>query len=138
MFFGGGQSSFIPGILSGARVGLFHKGGTVGRGGSSTTVHPGVFAGAPRYHSGGIAGLKPDEVPAILQKGEVVLPRGAKGGGGAQNINITVDVTGARGNTEIQEMVRQGVSQGIRQYDQGTKGRVVAAMRDARRRNVDF
>jgi hypothetical protein len=67
-----------------------------------------------------------------------VLPRGAKGGGGAQNINITVDVTGARGNTEIQEMVRQGVSQGIRQYDQGTKGRVVAAMRDARRRNVDF
>lgn len=136
--FGGGQSSFIPGILSGARVGLFHKGGTVGSGGSSTTVHPGVFAGAPRYHGGGVAGLKPDEVPAILQKGEVVLPRGAKGGGGAQNINITVDVTGARGNTEIQEMVRQGVSQGIRQYDQGTKGRVVAAMRDARRRNVDF
>ncbi len=30
-------------------------------------------AGLPRYHSGGVAGLKPDEVPAILQKGELIL-----------------------------------------------------------------
>lgn len=34
-----------------------------------------LFGQAPRYHSGGIAGLKPDEVPAILQTGERVLSR---------------------------------------------------------------
>jgi hypothetical protein len=33
----------------------------------------GVFAGAPRFHDG--AYLKPDEVPAILQRGERVLNR---------------------------------------------------------------
>lgn len=113
--FGGGQSSFIPGILSGARVGLFHKGGTVGRGGSSTTVHPGVFAGAPRYHSGGVAGLKPDEVPAILQKGEVVLPRGARGGGPSVVVNFSpvIDNRGAsaeavaRNEQQIQKLKRE-------------------------------
>jgi tape measure domain-containing protein len=115
MFFGGGQSSFIPGILSGARVGLFHKGGTVGRGGSSTTVHPGVFAGAPRYHSGGIAGLKPDEVPAILQKGEVVLPRGTQSGGQQVVVNFSpvIDNRGAsveaveRNERQLQKLKRE-------------------------------
>lgn len=41
----------------------FHEGGVVG------------FNGAPRYHTGGISGLRPDEVPAILQRGEEVLTR---------------------------------------------------------------
>jgi hypothetical protein len=31
------------------------------------------FANAQRYHVGGIAGLKPGEVPAILKQGEEVL-----------------------------------------------------------------
>ena len=31
-----------------------------------------MFAGAIRYHSGGIAGLRPGEVPAILKEGENV------------------------------------------------------------------
>ena len=34
-----------------------------------------AFAGAPRLHGGGVAGLRPDEVPAILQRGERVLSR---------------------------------------------------------------
>lgn len=115
MLFGGGTSSFIPGILSGARVGLFHKGGVVGSGGGSKTVHPGVFAGAPRYHGGGIAGLKPDEVPAILQKGEVVLPRGAGGGGSSVvvNFNPVIDNRGAsaeavaRNEQQLQKLKRE-------------------------------
>ena len=46
---------------------------------------PAVFAFAPRFHSGGvaglrpdggIAGLRPDEVPIIAQRGETILPRG--------------------------------------------------------------
>ena len=36
-------------------------------------VPAGVFASAPRFHDG--AYLKPDEVPAILQRGERVLSR---------------------------------------------------------------
>jgi tape measure domain-containing protein len=56
-----------------------HNGGIVG---SSTTggmqqrgMNPGWFANAPRFHDGGLPGLKSDEVPAILQKGEQVLDK---------------------------------------------------------------
>lgn len=57
-----------------------HNGGVVG---SNTTggmqskngISPALFAGAPRFHSGGFPGLKSDEVPAILQKGEEVLSK---------------------------------------------------------------
>lgn len=56
-----------------------HNGGIVG---SSTTggmqqraMNPGWFANAPRFHTGGLPGLKSDEVPAILQKGEQVLSK---------------------------------------------------------------
>ena len=64
---------------------LFHNGGVVGEGGMSRAVSPMVFAGAPRYHSGGLAGLAPDEFPAILRKREEVLrtddPRHRDNGG---------------------------------------------------------
>jgi hypothetical protein len=66
-----GAGGFGGGILAG----IFHKGGKVGGSGSTRTVSPAIFAGAPRYHSGGIGGLRPDEVPAILQRGELVIPR---------------------------------------------------------------
>lgn len=51
----------------------FHTGGLVGSGGVSGRVPASVFAGAARYHSGGIAGLAPNEVPAILKRREEVL-----------------------------------------------------------------
>lgn len=51
-----------------------HTGGIVGQSVSgSRTVAPGWFSNAVRYHTGGIAGLKPNEVPAILEVGEEVL-----------------------------------------------------------------
>lgn len=79
------------GFLSGILGSIFHQGGVVGSGGPKRRVHPGVFAGAPRYHSGGVAGLKPGEVPAILQRGEVVLPKGAGARqAGPQQITITL------------------------------------------------
>lgn len=86
--FGGGRGLFggaiIPGIL--------HKGGVAGSDGygHGRSVSPAVFAGAPRYHKGGIAGLRPDEVPAILQRGEVVLPKGAAGSSQPQQVHVTV------------------------------------------------
>jgi Tape measure protein len=70
-------------------IGLFHSGGVVGNaGGMSRSIWPGVFASARRMHTGGIAGLMPNEVPTILQRGEEVLdasnPRhiANQGGGG--------------------------------------------------------
>jgi hypothetical protein len=67
--FGGG------GILSG----IFHAGGLVGAPAPQRLVPALAFAGAPRLHRGGIAGggaaLRADEVPAILQRGEMVLSR---------------------------------------------------------------
>jgi len=69
---------------------MFHNGGTVGSstsvsGQQSKSVSPSVFAGAKRFHTGGFPGLKSDEVPAILQKGEQVLsksdPNNALNGG---------------------------------------------------------
>jgi len=54
-------------------VGL-HRGGIAGSEATFTRgVHMGAFAGAPRMHSGGIAG---DEVPTILQKKEGVFTEG--------------------------------------------------------------
>lgn len=82
--FGTGGGGGLLGSLFGNGIGtgltsLYHGGGTVGSGSRMTRrVSPAVFSGAPRMHNGGLAG---DEVPAILQKGERVLPRGAKSGG---------------------------------------------------------
>ncbi len=68
----------LGGILGGAG-GLFanvlHAGGMVGAAGPSRMVPDMAFAAAPRMHSGGVAGLRHDEVPAILQRGERVLSR---------------------------------------------------------------
>ena len=54
---------------------LFHSGGIVGAGGTIRAIHPALIGAAPRYHAGGIAGLAPGEVPAILERGEEVLTR---------------------------------------------------------------
>lgn len=68
---GGGAGGGLGGLLGS----LFHEGGVVGSGGSSRSVSPVVFSGAPRYHKGGVAGLKPGEVPSILMAGEEVLTK---------------------------------------------------------------
>lgn len=54
-------------------VGIAHSGGVVGARTAGRRVNPAIFAGAARYHMGGIAGLRPGEVPTILQRGEEVL-----------------------------------------------------------------
>lgn len=70
-----------------------HSGGIVGGGGRRGMVSPLLFGAAPRYHQGGIAGLAPNEVPTILERGEEVLTRddprhryngGGQGGAGGQ------------------------------------------------------
>lgn len=65
----GGGTGLIGGLLAG----LFHSGGIAGQASAHRSVSALAWAGAPRYHGGGIAGLKPDEVPAVLRLGEEVL-----------------------------------------------------------------
>jgi GH24 family phage-related lysozyme (muramidase) len=89
--FGGGKGGLLGGFLI---PGILHKGGVAGSDGygHGRAVSPSAFTGAKRYHKGGIAGLQPGEVPAILQRGEVVLPRGTKAGG-SQAVHVTVGVS---------------------------------------------
>ena len=68
--FGGG------GGLGGLFAGLFHSGGVVGTVPSiARSVSAAAFSSAVAYHSGGLAGFAPDEVPAVLQRNEEVLTR---------------------------------------------------------------
>lgn len=84
------------GAGKGKMFGAMHTGGIVGRGFRMTRmVNPAVFAGAPRFHTGGIIGS--DEVPIIAKKGEGVFTpeqMSALGGlQGAPTIQISAPVT---------------------------------------------
>ena len=68
-----------------------HIGGVFGMGGGTPRSIPaGLLAGAPRFHSGGLA---VDEMPAVLRKGEEVLtrndPRHVLNGGGQGGLSVT-------------------------------------------------
>ena len=139
----------IANALSGAFGGLgggsavtaavSHAGGVVGLSGYSRQVPALAFAGAPRMHTGGIAGLRYDEVPTILQRGERVLNRREaaqyNSASRPQSMAITVNVEGARGNREIEEMVNRGVSGALEQYDRLVAPRTVARVSQDPRRS---
>lgn len=70
------DSSGTGGFFNALAGAVLHEGGTVGAsGGRSRTMSAAAFVGAPRFHNGGMPGLKQDEVAAVLQKGEEVLPQ---------------------------------------------------------------
>lgn len=75
----------------GAGAATAHTGGLVGSsrvgsGNQTRNVNPAIFSAAPRFHTGGIVGLRPGEVPIIAKQGEEVLkendPRHILNGGG--------------------------------------------------------
>ncbi len=90
--------------LGGIFAPVKHAGGMVGAPGPSRMVPALAFAGAPRMHAGGWAGLRPDEVPAILQRGERVLSRAevargmgqGRSGSGSGGVTISIDARGAQ------------------------------------------
>lgn len=93
----GGSSGGVGGLISGALNALIrHDGGMVGSSGRSRLAPAAWFANAPRYHGGGIAGLAPDEYPAILRRNEEVLtendPRHVTNGGqgGASQTSLKI------------------------------------------------
>ena len=105
----------IAGLLSGVLgdagtlfAPVLHAGGLVGSAGSTRAVPALAFAGAARMHAGGWAGIAPDEVPAILQRGERVLSRREATGYGAAASAPTVNVTI---NTRDAESFRQSRTQ---------------------------
>lgn len=93
------SQQIVSGIFGALGAGAAHAGGIVGSGGSVRKVSPVEFIGAPRLHSGGIAGLGPGEVPTILKRGEEVLteadPRHRNNRGG-EGISLYVDARGAQ------------------------------------------
>jgi Lambda phage tail tape-measure protein (Tape_meas_lam_C) len=123
----------LSGALGGAG-GLFadilHAGGVVGSQGPGRMVPTMAFAGAPRMHAGGWAGLKPtsgfaglrpDEVPAILQRGERVLSRREAAGYGqaaATTVNVTIMARDAesfrQSRTQVASDIARAVSLGRR------------------------
>jgi len=105
----GGALGGIGGGLGGSlTAAVAHSGGVIGVSALPQRQVPAMaFAGAPRLHAGGmvglqrssgIAGLRPDEVPAILQRGERVLSRrevseGQRGGGNGRDGGVTVNMS---------------------------------------------
>lgn len=89
--FGGGTTG--PHIGAGGTTAFgMHGGGIAGQDSSFTRILPGgLFSHAPRLHSG----LMPDEFPAILQKGEAVIPKDAVGGG-AGDTNVFIYAVDAK------------------------------------------
>jgi len=66
----GGASTAAGAVMGGVK----HDGGLIGSGGGRRRSVPGwMFGGAMKYHTGGVIGLKPNEVPIIAEKGEEML-----------------------------------------------------------------
>ena len=70
----GGASAGAGSLMGMVSAGVHHDGDKIGKaGGRSRSVPWSFFQDAPRYHTGGIMGLKPNEVPIIAEKGEEML-----------------------------------------------------------------
>lgn len=86
--------TFFQALFSGGnpidavRASIAHDGGRSGR---TRTVPLAAFASAPRLHSG----FMPDEYPAILQKGEAVIPKGMTQSLGGVTLVMNNDFRGA-------------------------------------------
>jgi len=84
-----------------------HTGGIVGDGSMLRSMSAITWAGAPKFHSGGlVGGLLPSEVPIVAKKGEgVFTPEQMKAMGGFQQnqvvqVNAPITVNGSSGTPE--------------------------------------
>lgn len=109
---GGGFGGFVSNMLG---AGTNHTGGLAGAGGNTRQLDAGWFANAARYHSGGIAGLRPNEVPTILERGEEVITRNDSrhrfngGGAGKPQSRERLQIINA---IDSDEVVQKGLSSG--------------------------
>lgn len=155
--FGGGSSfAALPSVgpVPAARPG-FSGGGWTGPGGRfqpAGEVHKGEYvfdqdsvraAGGPSaldelrrrlrgYSNGGlVSDVPPPPLPSLRSGG---VSDGSTAQASSQPLTVVVDVRGATGNSEIQEMVAAGVQQGIAVYDKQMPDRVQQINRHPRRR----
>jgi hypothetical protein len=105
--------------------GLF---GTAGQGGATGGLIGLLSAALPKFQQGGLVpGSGP--MPAIVHGGEMVVPKAAvprvlaSATGGPSSLSINVNVSGARGNREIEAMVVQGVTNGLKASDRAYPAR---------------
>lgn len=85
------------GILGGISSLFLHKGGVVGSNSNTTIQAPAsLFANAPRFHDGLF--LKSNEFPAILEKGETVIPKNSN----MPSMNIVMNVQTKDANSFLQ------------------------------------
>lgn len=122
--FGGGG-----GGLGGVLASIFHT-GTNAAGysqGPAREVPAAAFLNAPRFHKG-LSWLKSDEFPAILQRGERVIPRGGDGGGGGMAFApvFNIDARGA------QQGVAEQIDARMRAYTPEMKRMAEQAIAEAR------
>ncbi len=95
---GGGAAAGADAAAAGAPYALvWHQGGVVGQDTApQRPVDPVLFLNAPRYHAGGRVGLGANEVPAILERGETVIPKGrAPKGTAGVTVYMTVNARDA-------------------------------------------
>jgi hypothetical protein len=113
--FGGGGA--IGSLFGGFGAATMHKGGKVGVNGTrdGRRFSPALWANAERYQSGGIAGLRANEVPIIAHRGEIIIPTSA-----------LQKSSGSRAGTSIQ------TSLGDVNIDMSQTGLVTANSDDAR------
>jgi len=111
----------LSGALGGAGgifANILHAGGMVGASAPSRMVPAMAFAAAPRMHSGGVVGLRHDEVPAILQRGERVLSRREAQSYSGGGVNVTIMARDAesfrQSRTQIAADIARAVSLGRR------------------------
>ncbi len=103
---GGGIFSGFSSIFSS----IFHDGGVVGETGAPHRAMPSwLFAGAPRFHDG----LAPDEFPAILQKGETVLPKNSSQSSTPVNVIMNITTPDASGFRASQAQIAAEAARNI-------------------------
>ncbi|MCW2242268.1 phage tail length tape measure family protein [Azospirillum canadense] len=120
-----------------------HTGGLVDMSGAGRWVNSAVFDGARRYHTGGVAGLAPDEVPAILRRDEEVItesdPRHRFNSGvrapanensGSVTINMPITVNGSAGSQEQNADLAKQIG---REVQSQVDARVLAVLRQQSR-----
>lgn len=118
---GGEGGGFLASIGS-FFANLFHSGGVVGGAAPQRRVPLAAFIDAPRYHGGGIAGLAPDEVPAILKRGERVQTAEQARAADARMAPVVVHIsaTDARSfqqnQTQIAATIGSAIDQARRRY----------------------
>jgi hypothetical protein len=114
-----GALSGVLGGTGGVFASVLHAGGLVGDAAPQRLVPALAFAGAPLLHDGGWPGLRPDEVPAILQRGERVLSRAeARSYGAAGNVTVHIHARDAesfrQSRTQVAADIARAVSLGRR------------------------